>query len=297
MSEEKREFSGGKLVKSIEFVDNSGYIPKARAILEVVGNLRLVGETGTGKTTLVHKLAELLNVPLFETVLTEDTTRWDLLACDVLKAGETVTRNGIVLNWLLNEGMCYLDGFNYAKASILSLLEPLGDFRGTVYIPELEKTFKRSNKHYLVISYNPAEKSGYSGTFLSNIATIRRFEGLVVDYLDATSEKRLISDLIKERATTTEAKRDAYDFASKFVELARKTRDFYKRGKLRAPLTTGNLKNYALLFATQNMHETDIIDIASSMYPEDERDQFKRLFEESGEIDVEKLKKGAEKSN
>lgn len=34
----------GIFVKGIEFVDEHNYIEKSRAILEVVGNLRLVGE-------------------------------------------------------------------------------------------------------------------------------------------------------------------------------------------------------------------------------------------------------------
>ena len=61
---QKAVANAGIYVKQIEFVDEHGYIEKSRAILEVVGNLRLVGETGTGKTTLVHKLAELLEVPI-----------------------------------------------------------------------------------------------------------------------------------------------------------------------------------------------------------------------------------------
>jgi hypothetical protein len=131
-----------------------------------------------------------------------------------------------------------------------------------------------------VISYNPSEKCGYSGTFTENIATIRRFEGLIIDYLPALQEKRLIQKYSG----------DDYEFASKFVELARKTRDFYRRGKFRTPLTTGNLKNYARLFSEQNLAESDVVEIASSLYPEDEREQFRRLYEEGGEIDVEKLK-------
>jgi len=276
LKEETEHMMAGKLIKGVEFVDNSGYIEKCRAILETVGNLRLVGETGTGKTTLVHKLAEVLGEPLFEIVLTRDVTKWDLLGCDVLKGGETVTREGIILKWLKHHGILYLDGFNYAEPSILSLIEPLGDFRGSVWIPELEQTFERTDKHYMVISYNPSEKSGYSGTFLENIATIRRFEGLIIDYLPPMAEKRLVRKYCPE----------SYDFASKFVEIARKTRDFYKRGKLRTPLTTGNLINYAKLYSQRHLAETDIIEIASSLYPDDERELFLRLCEKSGYIEV-----------
>lgn len=276
--------TGGKMIKGVIFEDSGNYIEKAIAILETVGNLRLVGETGTGKTTLVYKLAELLGVPLYEEVLTQDTTKWDLLACDVLKGGETQVRYGIILKWLLNGGILYLDGFNYGRASLLSLLECLSDFRGTVWIPELGKSFKRTEKHYLIISFNPAEKSNYSGTMLTNIATMRRFEGLIIDYMSAHKEKQLIKKFSKD-----------YDFASKFVEIARKTRDLYRRGSLRTPLTTGNLINYATLYSEKSLSEEDLIEIASSLFPEDERSLFRDLFEKKGEIDVDSLKSEEEK--
>jgi hypothetical protein len=142
----------------------------------------------------------------------------------------------------------------------------------------------RTGEHYLVISYNPSEKAGYSGTFIENIATIRRFEGLVIDYLSLMKER----DLIKTFAGN-------YDFASKFAEIARKTRILYKESKLRTPLTTGNLINYAKLYKN-GMAEEDIITIAESLFPEEERKLFRTLFEESGEINIDKLKKPEEDS-
>ena len=282
--------SVGVYVKGIEFVDEHNYVENSRAILEIIGNLRLVGETGTGKTTLVHKLAELLDVKLFEIVLTRDVTKWDLLACDILESGNTKTREGIIIQWLNSpKGMLYIDGFNYAEPSIISLLESLADFRGNVYIPEYKRTFTRTAQHYLVISYNPSEKSGYSGTFIENIATIRRFEGLVVEYLSAEKERQLI----KKHAGDTGK---AYDFAAKWVEIARKTRTEYEEGKLRTPLTTGNLINYAKLWKAK-MAEEDIKEIASSLYPKDERKLFLSFFESNDKIDIEKLKREKDKDS
>ena len=262
-------------VKGLEYVDNRNYKELSITILKTCGNLRLIVETGTGKTILTHAIAQELKTPLFEIVLTRDTSRLDLLACDILRKGETETRKGLVLKWLeAKEGILYLDGFNYAEPNIISLVESLADFRGSVYIPELETEFKRGSKHYLVISYNPSEKSGYSGTFLENIATLRRFEGLIIDYLESKQEKQLIKSYSAD-----------YEFASKFVELAIKTRTLYREGKLRTPLTTGNLINYAMLHK-EDLSDSEIIEIASSLFTEEQREVFKRLFEETEKLEL-----------
>lgn len=274
---------GGKIidVKDVNFVDEHGYTKKAQAILKHVGNLRLVGETGTGKTKFTYYLSAKMKTPLFETVLTRDTSRWDLLACDTLKEGSSKVRTGLVLKWLESKegGILYLDGFNYGDNGVVALIESLADFRGNVWIPELEKTFKRTENHFIIISYNPTEKTGYSGTFIQNIATIRRFEGLVIDYLSETEEKKLIKEFCGN-----------YEFSARFVSLANKTRRLYREAKLRCPLTTGNLINYAKMWKSKELSEDEIIEIASSLYPEDEISMFKRLYEETGTLDLKRLK-------
>jgi len=163
MSETQINELGGKTVKNIVFVDEKNYVRKALAILKHVGNLRLIGETGTGKSTFAYKLAELTGKPLFEISLTRDISRWDLLACDTLKEGETKARRGIVLKWLESKegGILFVDEFNFGENGVVSLFNSLSDFRGNVWIPELEQSFQRSKDHYLIIAYNPTEKSGY----------------------------------------------------------------------------------------------------------------------------------------
>jgi MoxR-like ATPase len=277
----------GKMVTGIlsEYVDSKDYLKRARAILDTVGNLRLVGETGTGKTMLTHAIAEQTKLPLYEVVLTSDMSRWDLIGSDILEGGQTKFRDGIVVKWLKNPegGICYVDGCNYGQPSIFSLYECIADFRGSVYVPEVGKEFVRTKNHYLVISFNPAEKIGYAGTFIQNIATMRRFEGLIVDYLEIDEETNLVQGYVK-------GMNDAYDFSRKFVEIANKTRELYRRGKLKTPLTTGNVINYAKLYKA-GLEEEDIIEIAKSLFPEEQWTLFTRLFEDSKPLDINNLKR------
>jgi hypothetical protein len=91
-------------------------------------------------------------------------------------------------------------------------------------------------------------------------------------------ERKLINEVVNN-----------FKFSAKWVELGRKTREMFKENKLRTPLTTGNLINYAKLYK-EGMAEEDILEIASSLYPEDELEQFNKCFEDSTNIDVERLK-------
>jgi len=265
---------GGRVIKVGEiaqYIDATHQVPIARKLLKHVGNVRLVGETGTGKTHMVYHLSAVEKSPLFEMGLNRNVSSWDLLGTDVLKKGETDFRKGIVTHWLNAEkGILYLDGFNYAEPSVIALLETLADFRGNIWISELEKTFFRSENHKIIISFNPAEKSGYAGTFIQNIATMRRFEGLIVKYLPIKQE----TDLIMNHYT----KSDQYDWCRRWVEFANKTRQLYLSANVRTPITTGNLINYAKLHQ-DDVDDEDLLEIVLSLYGEMERETITRQFE------------------
>jgi len=117
-----------------------------------------------------------------------------------------------------------------------------------------------------VISFNPSEQAGYTGTYATNIATMRRFEGLIVDYLPMTKEK---------------------------------TRILYREGSLRTPLTTGNLLNYAKLYKYENLDFNDLMEIICSLYTVNEQKTIRELIETVKKQQIEEalevLKKKGEK--
>lgn len=255
------------------FVDSDKYMDRAMAILDVVGNLRLLGETGTGKTTLVHHMARKYGWTLFEYSLNTDVSRWDLIASEVLRNGTSEVRKGIVLQWLESEAskdswaVLYLDELNYASSGVLTLLNQLSDFRESIYVPELGKEYKRTKWHKIVVAMNPSEKAGYSGTFNLNIALVRRFETLVVDYLPVFHEVEIL-----KKAGASHA------LARRLVEFAWKTRKLYQEGELSTLVTTGNLINYVKLLEA-GLEDRDIIEIASAMFMAEERRLVQELWE------------------
>lgn len=274
-----------KLLKRAEFVDEYGIVDDAVKIMRVVKNLCLIGETGTGKTLLGHTLADVVSaepLPVFELTLSIDTNRWELVASDVLNKGNTEVRDGIVLMWLkAKKAVLLVNGFNYAPANVISLFESLADWTSKIYIPELQQEYVRSAEHYLIVTMNPYEKSGYAGTHQMNIATMRRFEPIYVQYLSAMKETELLQKTYND-----------YDWVRKLVEFANKTRILYREGKLTMPLTTGNLMNYAGL-KSLDMNDARIISIAAAHYLDEERPTVKRLWEESESVAEDRKAKGA----
>jgi len=294
--------------KSIIFVDENDYERKGLAILRVVGNLRLIGETGVGKSTFVHFMTEKHKWELYESPLSTDTSRWDLLAQDVLTATkegtQTTQRLGPIVDWLLvPEGrdktrpqVLFLDEFNYAQPNVLTLLNMLTDFRKQVYVGELkgQKWLKkygvdpenpmlvRTDKHYCIIGMNPAERAGYSGTFTMNIAQLRRFESLELRYISQQTEV----GLLKTKAGIK------HEEAMKLVSMANQTRALYRVGRLSTPITTGNLENYAALSTKEKLRDPEIAEIMASMYLQTERPTILALWK--GETTAEKLSKEEE---
>jgi len=288
------------------FIDENDNEKKAMAILRVSGNLRLIGETGVGKSTIVQFLSEKHKWELYEFALSTDTSRWDLLAQDYLTAREggttTVQRTGPVVDWLtVPEGrdpkrpqVLFLDEFNYAQPSVLTIMNMLSDFRKKLYVPELkdspilkrlgikEPMLMRSDKHYLIIGMNPAERAGYAGTFTMNIAQLRRFESLELGYLSQQAESRLME-------TQTKC---SHEQAMKYVSMAGQTRALYRVGRLSTPITTGNLLNYARLEVQEKLKDSEIAEIMGAMYLQTERDTVNALWK--GKTSAEQIMKEEE---
>ena len=294
--------------KPVVYIDENGAERKATAILRVSRNLRLIGETGVGKSTLVHFLAKKHHWDLYEYALSTDTSRWDLLAQDMLQSDgkggvSTIQRKGRVLEWLLSTKsggdkdryqVLFLDELNYAQPGILTILNMLTDFREAVYISELESSpllaklkmdepkFKRGPKHWFIVGMNPAERAGYSGTFTMNIAQLRRFESLELTYLSQQQESRLLE-------TQTKC---SHEQAMKYVAMAGQTRALYRVGRLATPITTGNLLNYARLEVQEKLSDTEISEIMTAMFPQGEHDTVVGLWK--GKVTAESVMKDEE---
>jgi MoxR-like ATPase len=272
--------------KKTFYRDENNYIPKAKAILEAVGNLRLVGETGTGKSTIVSAMCEEYDWELHQYQLSTETSRMDLLAQDILvpdgKGGTAIMpRLGVIAESILTPKnpkrpqVLFLDEFNYAMPSVLTIMNSLTDGRRNVRIPELAGTkwfpngdpiVQRPKDHYVIIGMNPSEKTQYSGTIAMNIAQLRRFESLNIEYLSKDAELEVINKTVGEVDYLT---------INPLLKLAKWSRVQYMDERLSTPITTGNLINYAKLMA-HGLSIKDIKEIIMAMYRDDERERIQK---------------------
>lgn len=88
-----------------------------------VGDLCLVGSSGSGKTMLVNKMGEILQREIENIVLYEDMTSRDLLQQrDTLNNGDTIWRFSPLVEAAVEGKIAVLDGITRIHSSTLSVL-------------------------------------------------------------------------------------------------------------------------------------------------------------------------------
>lgn len=195
----------------------------------------LVGQTGTGKNTILRHIAEKNNrTDIVRINLTGETTVEDLTGRVQLKDGNTVDQDGNVTLSVRNGKILILDEINACQPEVLFALQSLLDDDHSLTLPNGEVV--KAHKDFRVFAtMNPS--SGYVGTKSLNKAFMSRF-GVVleVDYVDAQTELELISSVVPKLA-----KKDALIL----VETARIARHKLNNDQLSFPISTRDLIYWA----------------------------------------------------
>lgn len=166
--------------------------PKFRGLPEILSlavaafllgkNVMAVGPKSTGKTTLVHTLAWLFGLPLFELNGNLNTDLADLRGEKTLEVDEKSGLNvvqyvyGVVAEAMQHGGLAHIDEFPNIREGVAIWLNGL-DWRKAVEIPG-----------YGVIKAHPAFRlalggnKGYAGTFEPNEATLDRCVVIAMPY-------------------------------------------------------------------------------------------------------------------
>lgn len=137
--------------------------------------IRVVGEKGTGKNTLIESACWLLGRPMCRIQGSERTTEMDILGSRGLKDGSTLFEPSEMIRTLSAGGVAVIDEANMIPPGVLGLMHSLTDGARSVELPELGKIVLPKSA---CITYTLNE--GYVGTGEMNPATVDRCATLLI---------------------------------------------------------------------------------------------------------------------
>ncbi|KAL5512832.1 hypothetical protein ACEPAG_3098 [Sanghuangporus baumii] len=140
----------------------------------------LEGSPGVGKTSLVTALAAAAGQKLCRINLSEQTDLVDLFGSDLPVNGDSsdafAWRDAEFLRALKEGDWVLLDEMNLASQSVLEGLNAVFDHRGTVYIPEINRSFPRHRNFRVFAAQNPLHqgngRKGLPKSFLNRFTKV-----------------------------------------------------------------------------------------------------------------------------
>ncbi|KAF9220907.1 hypothetical protein BS17DRAFT_290054 [Gyrodon lividus] len=124
----------------------------------------LEGSPGVGKTSLITALAKIAGYHLCRINLSDQTDLIDLFGTDLPvengAPGEFAWKDAEFLRAMQQGHWVLLDEMNLAPQAVLEGLNAILDHRGTVYIPELGRSFTRHPSFRVFAAQNPLHQGG-----------------------------------------------------------------------------------------------------------------------------------------
>lgn len=152
----------------------------------------LVGDTGTGKTTIVKDLADQQNKKWVRFNLTGETSVDEFVGKYVLEGGETKWQDGILLYAMKNGLWLIVDEINVALPEILFVLHSLLDDERAVLVSHHEGEVVKPHPDFrFFATMNPVDE--YAGTKDLNKAFKSRF-GMILElnYPTPAQERKIV---------------------------------------------------------------------------------------------------------
>lgn len=157
----------------------------------------LVWETGTGKTTIIKKIADDHKKTLIRLNMNGQVGREEFVWKYVLESGETKRQDWPLLTAMRKGYRLLIDEINVALPEVLfvlqSLLENNNGALGSVLLSEKDGELIKPHKGFRIFAtMNPTDK--YVGTKDLNLATMSRFIVYTVNSLLEDEERKLLNE-------------------------------------------------------------------------------------------------------
>lgn len=197
----------------------------------------LVGDTGTGKTSIIRESAIARKQPWVRFNLTGETTVDEFVGKYTLKDGNTEWQDGILLQAMKNGHWLIVDEFNVALPEILFVLQSLMDDDKFVVVPQHDSEIVRPHENFrLFATMNPVDE--YAGTKDLNKATKSRFAMIInMEYPDAKTEV----EIVQKRCSLKE------EDAVRMVDVAQRVRRAKDAGEVFYTCSTRDLIQWGYL--------------------------------------------------
>jgi MoxR-like ATPase len=258
----------------------------------------LIGETGTGKTSVIRRLAFIRQQPYVRVNMTGFTTPDDLIGSKSIRGDETYFEYGIITDAMNRGAILVLDEINATTPDCLFILHGLLDEDRRITLPNGE-TIHPHKDFRVFATCNP----DYEGTRSMNKAFLDRFPIILnIYHLPVPEEIKLIT----ERTGVDE------NIAKQLVTMATMARTEYINNKLTVFVSTRTLLNTAMLithgldfktaYKLTVMRKTNspdeqkvILDFYLAIRREGEEAESESKYELVKTVDMKKIKQEAER--
>jgi len=254
----------GKVTLPINAEPNVHYVPSNQYLVRMDETLEamalavaqrkpvlLKGETGTGKTTVVHELAHRTNNSLRQINLNGNTTVDEIVGRTILNRDGTMFVDGILISAMKHGDWLLLDELNAGLPEVLLVLQQvLVD--GKYTLVEHDGEVVEAHPNFRVFAtMNPPET--YVGTNHLNPATLSRF-GITVDvaYPEQNVELEIVKSKLPKEPRTPEVE------IVEAIRLASDVRNGYAQQEYQYLLSTRDLINWMEV----NEHYGDLVQSA-----------------------------------
>lgn len=219
----------------------------------------LVGETGTGKTSIIRYLSHKANKTFYRFNLTGETTVEEIVGRWTLNKGSMVWQDGLLVQAMKEGANLLIDEINTALPEVLFSLQSLLDDDKYIILTNKnnEKIIPHKNFRFFA-SMNPTDE--YAGTKELNKAFMSRFTVVInVPYPPFNIEKKIV-----------EEKGGAEPLKAEFmVSVAEKLRESKKNEDIFYTCSTRDLIYWATLNKHMDIKESFMLSIANKASEED----------------------------
>lgn len=230
--------------KNLDFVPETFKFEDQKHLLEQVGicinkrlPLLLLGETGTGKTSLIRYLANKTNNSFRRVNHNGGTTVDDIVGKILINREGTYWVDGILVE-SMKKGYWYLaDEMNAASAEINFVYHSLLDDDAYIVLSEREGEIVRPHPDFrFFAAMNPA--ADYAGVKQLNTALLSRFIVLKTDFPAPQVERKILVNRTKIQKDT----------ADKMIKFAAEIRANHSKGKIAFVLSTRELLMWGTMY-------------------------------------------------